>query len=163
MFFLAMHKIKIQVMSEREIVQIKQFPKNTCIISIRNPDNHNYSIPFPAPYIALFFADQEDLHGISEEQANQIAHFVESQVEKGNTSIIVHCEMGVSRSAGVAAAILQKYTGDISQIVDSPSYDINARCYEYVCKALGCDVTSYEVQDAAGRSRQAYLSGWPKL
>lgn len=53
-----------------------------------------------------------------------------------DTDIIVHCDAGISRSAGIAAAILKAKTGDDSQIFDSPRYSPNMRCYRLVLNEL---------------------------
>jgi predicted protein tyrosine phosphatase len=51
-------------------------------------------------------------------------------------AIIVHCDAGISRSAGVAAAILYAKTGDDSLIFDSGRYAPNMRCYRMVLNEL---------------------------
>ena len=43
---------------------------------------------------------------------------------------------GISRSSGVAAAILKASTGDDSQIFNSPKYRPNMRCYRMVLDEL---------------------------
>lgn len=53
-----------------------------------------------------------------------------------NTDVIVHCDAGISRSSGIAAAILKAYTGDDSQIFNSPRYRPNMRCYRVVLTEL---------------------------
>lgn len=53
-----------------------------------------------------------------------------------NTDIIVHCDAGISRSSGIAAAILKAYTGDDSQIFNNPRYSPNMRCYRSVYNKL---------------------------
>lgn len=53
-----------------------------------------------------------------------------------NIDVIVHCDAGISRSSGVAAAILKAYTGDDSQIFNSPRYRPNMRCYRVVLDEL---------------------------
>lgn len=72
---------------------------------------------------------------LSREQAGRIADFflkTRDQVEQ----IIVHCEAGVSRSAGVAAALL-KYAGeDQNQILKNPKYRPNMTCYRMVLNCL---------------------------
>ena len=74
-------------------------------------------------------------NGITKEQAKQIATFVKKHY--GNVEqIIVHCEAGISRSAGVAAAILKYFTNDDSQIFDSYKYRPNTLCYRNVLEAL---------------------------
>lgn len=53
-----------------------------------------------------------------------------------DTDIIVHCDAGISRSSGIAAAILKAYTGDDSQIFNNPRYRPNMRCYRVVLNEL---------------------------
>lgn len=53
-----------------------------------------------------------------------------------DTDVIVHCDAGISRSSGVAAAILKASTGDDSQIFNSPKYRPNMRCYRMILDEL---------------------------
>lgn len=50
--------------------------------------------------------------------------------------IIVHCDAGMSRSAGVAAAILEAVGGDSAQVFDSSYYQPNLHCYQLVRRVL---------------------------
>lgn len=70
---------------------------------------------------------------MTEEDAQKIATFVKRHEDK---KIIVHCDAGVSRSAGIVAAIMKYYTGDDSRIFDSPRYCPNMLCYRLTLNAL---------------------------
>lgn len=154
--------ICVSVMSRAKIAaMIRSFPENACVISINTP-GEGY-LPFTVPVLYLDFPDIEDNSGISHWDAEKIAHFVMHNISNGNAHIFVHCDQGVTRSAGVAAAILRAYGKDESQILDCSDYCINSRCYEFVLKAFYIDVTSNEVLDAKQRSKLAYLKGWPTL
>ena len=50
----------------------------------------------------------DDLHGITEEQAAQIIAFLDAVQDKVD-KVVVHCLAGVSRSAGVAKFIAERY------------------------------------------------------
>lgn len=50
--------------------------------------------------------------------------------------LIVHCDAGISRSSGVAAAIMKAKTGDDSPIFDSGRYQPNMLCYRRVLNEL---------------------------
>ena len=50
--------------------------------------------------------------------------------------LIVHCEAGVSRSAGVAAAIMKALTGDDKEVFNNPRYVPNMTCYRAVINAF---------------------------
>ena len=72
---------------------------------------------------------------ITKEDANKITDFVNCWMGKFE-HIVVHCEAGKSRSAGVAAAILKYYTGNDAQIYDSPRYTPNSTCYSMVLESF---------------------------
>lgn len=82
--------------------------------------------------IFLSFNDEEvGFDAIQGHHAKRIIDFVDEMAPKVD-KIIVHCDAGVSRSAGVCAAI-QKYLGyDDFSIFDNPRYCPNMRCYRTV-------------------------------
>lgn len=53
-----------------------------------------------------------------------------------NTDVIVHCDAGISRSSGIAAAILKAYTNDDIIIFDNPKYRPNMLCYRTTLNEL---------------------------
>ena len=121
------------------------------MISISDP-YMRYSIsPFISPdnliieILNLSFADADapgiDVYG-REASSSDLMQPEDGQKIKAllerhpNTDIIVHCDAGISRSAGVAAAIMKAKTGDDSQIYDSPVYYPNSHCYRTTLNAL---------------------------
>jgi protein-tyrosine phosphatase len=83
------------------------------------------------------FADVE-LDGencITDEQATEIAAFV-FEIHNTAERIIVHCEAGVSRSAGVAGAIMKYLNDNDWPVFDNPKYCPNRTCYRKVLEAL---------------------------
>ena len=84
----------------------------------------------------LFFDDEESgPNTITEADAAKIKAFLLQWYDKVD-QIVVHCDAGVSRSAGVAAAILKYYTIDDSQIFDNWKYCPNMLCYRMVLNKL---------------------------
>ena len=74
-------------------------------------------------------------HAMNALQAIEIVQFVrmmEGHVDK----LIVHCDAGQSRSAGVAAAFLKYYTGSDMAIFNNRKYTPNMRCYTLVLNEL---------------------------
>lgn len=126
------------------------------IISISSPNMKYKNAPYMSEQnnvkdilsLSMYDADGEgyDVYGtrvvasdlMRDEQAQEIADFVRKYEDK---RIIVHCDAGISRSAGVAAAILRSYTGDDSQIFDHPHHAPNMYIYYKVLKAFGYDYT----------------------
>lgn len=113
------------------------------IISIRTPNTESSLYPEKSynlqAVLPVWFADVSDpapsAGGISAQQAEQIAQFVRTWWDKVDL-MIVHCDAGVSRSAGVGAAILKAMTGSDRQIFDDPFRVPNMLCYRRVLTAL---------------------------
>ena len=145
--------MKITVMSRAEAVLYCYFPhtESTRIISISDPRMQYTNKLFCSPenkvvsILRLWFADADqpgrdvychdtDYHDMmSDEDAARLADFVFSDP---TIPLIVHCDAGISRSAGVAAAILKHFTGDDSLIFDNPKYQPNMWCYRKTLNTL---------------------------
>lgn len=68
---------------------------------------------------------------ITREDADKIVEWVMKNKEKANV-IIVQCEAGISRSAGVCAALMKIINGDDSDIFDDPRFCPNMSCYRSI-------------------------------
>lgn len=73
------------------------------------------------------------------EDAEKVAKFINKWYEKVDT-IIVHCEGGISRSAGVCAAIMKVKEGSDWPIFDNKKKHPNMTCYLRTLKAFGYKV-----------------------
>lgn len=87
-------------------------------------------------------ADEEDLaiidlisNPIAPEQGARIARFIEDNLARMEC-LICQCEMGQSRSAAVAAAVVEHYTGVPSGIFDDHRYYPNRLVYSTVRDAF---------------------------
>lgn len=117
----------------------RDIPK-TAIISISNSYD---SIPLFAQNqnikkkLYLFFDDVDfgEPCCISKMDAQRIAEYIRS-MDESIEQLIVHCEAGVSRSAGVCAAIMKATTGKNNEIFDNPKFHPNMACYRTVLAAL---------------------------
>lgn len=134
--------MKITVMSRDKAVKYSWLPHNekTYVISIMTPWAAYGSDIFPSPYngiksvIRLFFDDVESgTNCMDETHAKAIKKFVELHKD-GN--FIVQCDAGVSRSAGVAAALMKFYNGDDTPIFDNKKYCPNMLCYRTMLNEL---------------------------
>ena len=79
--------------------------------------------------------DYGEKNCITEKDAMKIADFANQWFNKVDT-IIVHCEAGISRSSGVAAAIMKYFCGDDMLIFNNRRYCPNRTCYRMVLNAL---------------------------
>jgi RNA polymerase primary sigma factor len=79
------------------------------------------------------------------EQANQIARFVlwhKLFVDE----IIITCDLGISKSSGIAAAILMHLVGDDSTIFTNPRFSPNIYCYTLVLGAFLIRIKENELE-----------------
>lgn len=102
--------------------------------------------PFILHLLELHFDDvEEDWHNekaMTFEDAENIVNFVK-QLNDVDT-LYVHCGAGISRSAGVAAAISKALTGDDSYFFER-LFCLNMNCYKLTLKAFGLDITPMEL------------------
>lgn len=85
----------------------------------------------------LFFDDADDYNAnpdvqlINRSDAKQMIDIIYGTVYDGGGTVVLHCNAGVSRSAGAAAALCKIFTGDDNQIVKvKPLY--NRKVYRTV-------------------------------
>lgn len=88
----------------------------------------------------------KEKNSITPEQANKIAEAVR-EVEGKVDRIIVHCEAGISRSSGVAAAIMKYLFNDDMAIFNNGKYTPNMTCYRMVLNALNQPLDEEEIQN----------------
>ena len=141
--------MKVKILSRTKAVKLSytDFEKDKVIISIRDPFNepaefnHGNSSIKEILYLSFYDISEEtkDIFGgyssMSPDDAQKIAHFVNKWKDKVDT-IWVHCEVGVSRSAGIAMAIMEYLNMDLTPIFENPTYSPNMLCYELTKNAL---------------------------
>ena len=135
-----MNKITVEKRSKIELHEDK------VIISIYTPSNKPAIISDNPTIRDILFLSFEDCDNTDKErypdssvfsynQAFLIFHFVMKWWNKVD-SIWVQCEGGISRSAGVAAAILKALTNDDSQIFNNKKYCPNMLVYRKTLEAF---------------------------
>lgn len=105
------------------------------IVHISNSQNNGVVLLYRATFDDTDRADNTSLVPLDLMQAEIMAKFVKGAIDKVD-KIIVHCEAGQSRSAGIAAAILKYYTNDDTSIFNNPRYTPNMLCYRMMLTAL---------------------------
>lgn len=87
--------------------------------------------------LRLNFYDSEYDDGITTEQAKSVVKFIKKQLFRDTKPelIAVHCIVGVSRSAAVAAAIMKCLKDDYLSVFENPRYSPNDRVYKYIVDA----------------------------
>ena len=112
------------------VISISDCAKESPILE-NNPDNGITA------QLKLKFDDVErgETNCITEDDASKIVSFVREYAVDQDL-LIVHCEAGVSRSAGTAAAIMKAVKGNDWDIFDNPRYVPNMTCYRTVLNAF---------------------------
>lgn len=75
--------------------------------------------------------DIKSPYSITERDAVNIIEFVEKYKDITD-NFIIHCEAGISRSAGVAAALSKIYNGSDCDIFENPMYKPNMLVYNTI-------------------------------
>lgn len=123
------------------------------IISISSHDKD--IIKFSCKSLNLQFDDvlEGEPHCMTEEDANKIVEFVKST----SLPITVQCEGGVSRSAGVSAAIEEFCNGTVSDLWTDGVHAPNEWCYKLVLNAFGIHVSEEKIQQLVDLNTLALL------
>ena len=150
--------MQFRVMNRRDAKRYTFSPNcvfDCIIVSITDvgsiPNTFNYTNPHIKGVCALQFDDVDfgEPYCITREDAEKILEFVSQRIDKVDL-VIVHCEAGVSRSAGVCAALMKIFTGDDWEIFNKPRYCPNMSCYRSVLEAA---FGSYDEKDANEKLR----------
>lgn len=141
--------MNIRILSRTKAVKLSytDFENDKVIISIKDPwaerahfNRGNNSIK-EILYLSFYDISEKtkDIFGVyssmTSVDALKIAHFVNKWKDKVDT-IWVHCEVGVSRSAGIATAIMEYLNMDLTPIFENPTYCPNMLCYELTQQAF---------------------------
>lgn len=138
--------MKIFVMNRKEAINFCKYPHlaQFVMISISTPFEEYDSAPFISTtnnvidICPVHFFDLDNTYPIKKglmeyRDAKKIVDFVSRYKDK---IIIVHCDAGQSRSAGVAAALSKYYNNDDSEYFDNPRFTPNMWCYKLMLNAL---------------------------
>ncbi len=155
------------VIMNRSDARSESFRKNrpdTAIISItdhRLENNAFAKSPWIKATLKLKFDDvvADGVFGlcITDGDAESIRQFVEKVKDKVKR-IIVHCEAGISRSAGVAAALMKVLNGDDMAVFRSKLYCPNMTCYRKVLLAFLGEVDEDDLREKETLNRKLWFS-----
>lgn len=159
----AFNGIHVKIMGRNELEELSRhgFADGTYVISITDADAPLVRLTHkPAGILRMVFddvgndefpischvmedADAEDLavidlisNPITSSQGKQIAQFINDNLAKMN-HLICQCEMGQSRSAAVAAAVIDSHADAPCDIFDDSRYWPNRLVYHTVLDAFG--------------------------
>lgn len=126
-------------------------------LSIRGTDEKTPDLSTPGGsscYLCFDDVEDDSVPGctpMSDAQATLAANFLEEVAASNTTTLIVHCSAGISRSAGVTAAIHEALGWPIANARDNDvfrdgKFAPNMHCYLTMLRTLGGDVTQEELE-----------------
>lgn len=155
--------MKMTVMSRKAAHEysFQNIPK-TIIISIASIDEEKNTFaknPNIIDILYLFFDDVEknEPNHITITDARLIIDFI-NKYKNSDVELVVHCGAGVSRSAGVCAAIMKIVNDNDFPIFDNPRFCPNMTCYRTVLETY---FGAYD-EEAAAINEQHNINVWLK-
>lgn len=161
-----------KVMSRYTLEEYLKAPLDvdTLVVSITDPSSPLVGEDFHADNISFLRLQFHDCEidtkwetAMSDEQGEKVAEFIKDGLKNKNIGlIIVQCEAGCSRSAGVCAAIMKYITGDDMDIFLNPRYSPNMNCYRMVYNAFFDEPVNDKVLvEKAKVSDSVYFTKYP--
>ena len=123
------------------LIRKNAIPSNTAIVSFSDCEEEFIKFPKEIDVLKIAFMDiipfeiDKKYYDSILPEAKIIAEYIVNKVKEGK-DIICQCDYGVSRSAGLAAAILQMYGHHGIQIFSDYRYLPNQFVYNKVLKEL---------------------------
>ena len=145
-----------------ELTKLESLPK-TAIVSITDIGSMSNSFANNPNILGIHRVQFNDVEkgetgAMTVDHAVDILDFVKQHLDA--ELILVHCEGGVSRSAGVAAALMKIFNGDDMEIFKSPRFCPNMTCYRNVLMAHFNEVQEEEIADKENTSLKVWRESW---
>ena len=156
----------IEIMGRKELLTYS-FSKNnekTAVISISNRDEDQLSLHNDPDngieaicYVSFDDVEIGKVNCITDDDAKRISSFVYEVISKKD-KLIVQCGAGISRSAGVAAAILKHFSDNDMLIWGNFRYYPNILCYRKVLAAFNGVIDEQELREKITANRNICFS-----
>lgn len=128
----------IEILSRKEAVEFLKTPivEKLIIISISSVMTDKILFAENSDIVDILYlnfddVDRSNANAMTSNQAKEVTDFV-NKYKDSIDRIVIHCDQGVSRSAGIAAAIMQYLFGTAQPIFSNRKYCPNLHCYKLV-------------------------------
>ncbi len=131
--------------------------EKSCAIIVSSYDVKTEKLEKLSLKLVLHFDDITQLNSeraFNNEFSEKIFEFVKT-IPQGAENIYVCCDVGQSRSAAIAAAIMRFFGYDEMKIWKNPHYNPNVLVYKILCRQFGFSVTDDEVKEKQKINEQA--------
>ena len=149
--------MNIMIFSKEEAQEAaRKLQEPFIVISIADPGAPQCTFddaPHLTDILYLEFWDSDRTKGISKAQAKRIRKFVEYHLYITSIKhIIVHCMAGVSRSAGIGAALMLIFCENDLPVFSNGRYRPNMKCYRAILEAFEF---AYDIKEITKIRRRA--------
>ena len=136
--------MKVSILSKSELFKLIENNKLTsksAVVSFADEEDEFLDFPKDIDVLKVVFYDIRPSSTVKEHydsilpEAKSIANFVSQAINKGK-DIICQCDYGISRSAGLAAAILERYAHKGLEVFADYKYTPNLFVYNKVYAEL---------------------------
>lgn len=133
--------VKVLSLSAIERLIEKGLPANTAIVSFSDTEDDFVEFPKGTDVLQIAFYDIRPHTVVKEHydkilpEAKQIAEYIYQKKKEGK-DLICQCDYGISRSAGLAAAVLQRWSNKGIEVFADYRYTPNQFVYNKVLKEL---------------------------
>lgn len=136
--------MKVTILSKSELfnlIEKKALTSKSAIVSFADEEDDFLDFPKDSNVLKIVFYDIRPSSTIKEHydrllpEAKDIARFVNQKILEGK-DIICQCDYGISRSAGLAAAILERYAHRGIDVFANYKYTPNQFVYNKVYQEL---------------------------
>ena len=136
--------MKVTILSKSELfnlIEKKALTSKSAIVSFADEEDDFLDFPKDSIVLKIVFYDIRPSSTIKEHyyrllpEAKDIARFVNQKILEGK-DIICQCDYGISRSAGLAAAILERYAHRGIDVFANYKYTPNQFVYNKVYQEL---------------------------
>ena len=136
--------MKVSILSKSELYKLienNELTNKSAIVSFADEEDEFLDFPKDIDVLKVVFYDIRPSSVVKEHydsllpEAKDIASFVSQKINEGK-DIICQCDYGISRSAGLAAAILERYAHKGLEVFADYRYTPNLFVYNKVYKEL---------------------------
>ncbi len=136
--------MKVSILSKPELYRLiekGELTSKSAVVSFADEEDEFLDLPENVDVLKVVFYDIRPSSTVPEHydkllpEAPEIARFVSNKINEGK-DIVCQCDYGISRSAGLAAAILERYAHKGLDIFADYKYTPNQFVYNKVLKEL---------------------------
>lgn len=144
--------VNVVILSELDAIEfVNKYKDSHEVLLVSIADENEYVQFYENEFIKIvrvFFgdvvSDKSSLKLMTLDDAKIIKREVDSYINNGGQTIVVHCKAGISRSGAVGIVISEYVNKTSKELWESGSFCPNIHCYKIMCNVFGVTFDSDE-------------------